>query len=759
MIEKPKSGGQIMSSHNYSKAALLSVAISLILALLFTPCAAMNVEIANIDIDNYPGIHVFVRVTDDLGNYIADLSAYNFEVRENGILLDIYCEPQFGYMAVSLVMDESGSMAGYEQDVMDACNFFVNGLDGLDKAAIVKFATTAYLDVPMTYDREALHNSINSYQTSGWTDLYDAIYLGIQECFYEPEKKAAVTFTDGNDNQPGVYACQLPEFAGSDITLYTIGIGNISPDSLIYISEQTGGFYLPIENTSQMQSVLEDIRADIDNLYDLYYETPDPSLGGNVRAIEVVCNYAGETAWDTSSYIAPMFAPPEIALSSSTAQLLGVAQPPQNSLHIACQVECENDIDDARIYWKRADETYFHQNDLNPGAPSYYYYDIPANEVQDPGILFYLQVTDELGNTATLPEYNPGVLPFSIPVLSNEAPDIDYQAPPIWLTNQTMDIEITVEDETSQVEEVTLYYRIPGSFFYNDVEMDDLGGDTYSCTILGPELNERYDMEFFIAAWDNYGVANYWNSSDDPYFLDVVWELQPTYPANVLEPEEPSIVIPPYGGQFYYTLYVINPIPDYQDCDAWAEMLLPDGTIQDLELVIEEIVLGGGAQYVDYFLQTIPDTAMAGNYELRFYTGDLENNLTYYSATIPFEKSGSSDGGGQYTSWAWERITKTPYETQKEQVLFAEDLPMLSRGYPNPFNASTALDYYLPEDSYITLAIYNIAGKEVARLADGFHPTGRYTVHWDAAQVASGVYFVNLVTSKGIFTTRLNLIK
>ncbi|MBU1652015.1 VWA domain-containing protein, partial [bacterium] len=160
--------------------------LGLLVLTMFTMTQAMNVEITNVNVDNFPGIHVFVRVTDDQGNIIEDLSSYNFEIRENGVLIDDWVSPQFGYMAVTLVMDESGSMSEYEQQVIDACNYFVNGLENLDKGAIVKFANTAAVDVPMTYDKDELLASIATYQTSGTTDLYDAIYLGIEECFYEP---------------------------------------------------------------------------------------------------------------------------------------------------------------------------------------------------------------------------------------------------------------------------------------------------------------------------------------------------------------------------------------------------------------------------------------------------------------------------------------------------------------------------------------------------------------------------------------------
>jgi len=720
----------------------------------------MNVEITNIDIDDYPGIHIFVRVTDDEGNYIQDLGPYNFEVRENGELLDIYLEPQFGYLAVTLVMDQSGSMATFEQDVIDACSYFVNGFDDLDKGAIVKFSTSSMVDVPMTYNHQALLNSIAGYVASGWTDLYDAIALGIDECFYEPERKAVVTFTDGNNNMPGVSAIELPEMAGSDITLYTIGIGDfIVPDSLEYIAEQTGGFYLPIEDPSQMQDVLIDIRSDIDNLYHVFYNTPNPEPNGATRMLEVEVTYLSETAWDTVSYTAPLALPPEITLDPETAAMLGVTQPPGNTLDISCNVNTVNEIDDARIYYRTMGQSVYQQADMIEGGGTLYYYNIPVSIVQSPGVEFYLQATSVEGATTTLPDYNPGLLPLSIPVSPNEAPVIEHVPESTWLNRQTLPLSVVVTDADG-VDQVKALYRDADSYFYNEIIMDNVYGDTYQGEIPGDQINNRLDLEYFFAAWDNQGCVNYWQSSYDPHFVDVLVELGPTKPAVVLEPEESSIVIPAHGGSFFYNMIALNPIPDFATCDVWADMIRPDGIVQEIEdLVLSNIVMGPGGSYEQAFLQQVPDTAQAGEYLYRMHTGDYETRSTYYTASFTFTKLSTMDGFGPHGSWSWQTVSESPSEQKNEEVLFSDSKLALSSGYPNPFNATTSLQFYLPENGSATLTIYNLEGREVARLTEGYHTAGEHRVYWNAEAAASGTYFARLVTRDGIIISQLTLVK
>ena len=74
---------------------------------------------------------------------------------------------------------------------------------------------------------------------------------------------------------------------------------------------------------------------------------------------------------------------------------------------------------------------------------------------------------------------------------------------------------------------------------------------------------------------------------------------------------------------------------------------------------------------------------------------------------------------------------------------------MLGQNYPNPFINSTAIDFALPCELDVNLAIYDVAGRTVKVLADGLRSPAHYTVHWDGKdsqgrRVSPGVYVYTL---------------
>jgi uncharacterized delta-60 repeat protein len=68
----------------------------------------------------------------------------------------------------------------------------------------------------------------------------------------------------------------------------------------------------------------------------------------------------------------------------------------------------------------------------------------------------------------------------------------------------------------------------------------------------------------------------------------------------------------------------------------------------------------------------------------------------------------------------------------------------LLQNYPNPFNPATSIKFFIPSGGNVLLKVYDVSGKQVAELVNGFKHKGSYTVSFDASHLSSGAYFYML---------------
>lgn len=69
----------------------------------------------------------------------------------------------------------------------------------------------------------------------------------------------------------------------------------------------------------------------------------------------------------------------------------------------------------------------------------------------------------------------------------------------------------------------------------------------------------------------------------------------------------------------------------------------------------------------------------------------------------------------------------------------------LLQNYPNPFNPSTEIKFELPQNTFVTLKVYNAVGQVVAELINNeYKNAGRYSVNFDGTKLASGIYFYSI---------------
>jgi hypothetical protein len=83
----------------------------------------------------------------------------------------------------------------------------------------------------------------------------------------------------------------------------------------------------------------------------------------------------------------------------------------------------------------------------------------------------------------------------------------------------------------------------------------------------------------------------------------------------------------------------------------------------------------------------------------------------------------------------------------------------LNPAYPNPFNPSTTLSWKLESSSDMMLRVMDVRGREVARLVEGSTGPGQFSMTWDASDLSSGVYFIQLITPNESAIQKVMLLK
>jgi lysophospholipase L1-like esterase len=94
---------------------------------------------------------------------------------------------------------------------------------------------------------------------------------------------------------------------------------------------------------------------------------------------------------------------------------------------------------------------------------------------------------------------------------------------------------------------------------------------------------------------------------------------------------------------------------------------------------------------------------------------------------------------------------RTNFATPKDYILV--------QNFPNPFNPSTTIVFSLGTSSHMSLYVYDIFGREVTAIFEGFKSAGSYTVKFDGSNLSSGIYFLRLKTATNLHTLKIVLTK
>ena len=271
--------------------------------------------------------------------------------------------------------------------------------------------------------------------------------------------------------------------------------------------------------------------------------------------------------------------------------------------------------------------------------------------------------------------------------------------------NLTADYRITPDIEgyiqTEQETQVTVYDIEPLKVTYRGEEISfDAVGNGVSFTVAGEGVWKVVGIEQVTELEPPGNIVVSDVGSDHGHSLSITWTPSPSENAGLVE---------------WYRVYRSrsNVISD----------ILPAAGFDSMEALIE------WEEQNTVFIDSVAT-------ELNEYVDQAVplNNVDYY---YWLQATGSTGESEKAAAGAPTHIDESPSQFTVKQP------------YPNPFNASAALEYYLPYDSSVSLTVYDTLGREVIVLEDGLKSAGYYRSVWNGTDsrglpVSSGLYVYRL---------------
>lgn len=270
-----------------------------------------------------------------------------------------------------------------------------------------------------------------------------------------------------------------------------------------------------------------------------------------------------------------------------------------------------------------------------------------------------------------------------------------------------------------------------------------------------PEGSEDVTFYYSVLACNGTGGT----SSDYcyNYSTDISSSQAGPYDVSIsLTPDLSTTFIPAGGGELLFNIAVTNSEPMTASTDIWTMVTLPSGTEYGPLMNVQNFGVPGSVSLDRDRSQTIPGGTPAGIYTYDGYTGVYPDEI-WGEDHFQFEKTGFDNGNPWYIGWQNRGEDFSEGNSELSDFVPAEHI--LISAYPNPFNNQATIEYSLENAGNVRLSVFDVQGRIVSELADGWMSSGNYIKTFDGAGLPSGVYFVRLQTAGELRIQKMMMVK
>ena len=285
-------------------------------------------------------------------------------------------------------------------------------------------------------------------------------------------------------------------------------------------------------------------------------------------------------------------------------------------------------------------------------------------------------------------------------------------------------------------------FQTPNFEYVNETKVDDFEGTLNSWW----QPSQSGSTTGYLAEETSVSITdqtiNLLTESSQAMQLNYGWDT--TSVENLIR-EYRSVGLPRFGNQRFVQSYVFG-----DGSGNKFRFMIRDGSSQ----------LEGSSWYsVDWIGWKLITWDLAQDSVIGWVNGNgtISGNSYVDSYQLTYSEGGAITGSIVFDDF---RVVDKGVPTSTQEA--DSDLPsevQLSQNYPNPFNPVTSINFGLPENSDVSLKVYDMLGREVAVLFDGFKRQGYHSITFDASSLASGVYIYRLSTNKGAVTKKMTLLK
>ena len=177
----------------------------------------------------------------------------------------------------------------------------------------------------------------------------------------------------------------------------------------------------------------------------------------------------------------------------------------------------------------------------------------------------------------------------------------------------------------------------------------------------------------------------------------------------------------------------------------------------------KDLLVGCQDGYITYYENTGTDANPTFHGGIRLQAGGIDLYANWSSRFDPCDWDGDGDIDlivGDWNAYVWVFLNTTITPVIDEGKLSQPTSFVLFQNTPNPFNMSTEIRYTLSESGRVRLFIYDMRGRLVRILADGYQTAGTQRIFWDGKDttgrdLSSGIYLYRFESDNHVDTRKM----